>query len=35
LGRDEEKVILSLKGRRVQLPRASVQRVVLSEAEAE
>ncbi|MFS8822090.1 ribosome maturation factor RimP [Synechococcus sp. W60.2] len=35
LGRDEEKVALSLKGRRVQLPRASVQRVVLSEAETE
>ncbi|MFT0786593.1 ribosome maturation factor RimP [Synechococcus sp. H55.10] len=35
LGRDEENVALSLKGRRVQLPRASVQRVVLSEAETE
>ncbi|MFS8867646.1 ribosome maturation factor RimP [Synechococcus sp. H65.1] len=35
VGRDEEKVILSLKGRRVQLPRALVQRVVLSEAETE
>lgn len=35
LGRDEETVALSLKGRRVRLPRASVQRVSLSEAETE
>ncbi len=35
LGRDEKNVLLSLKGRRVKLPRSSVQQVSLSEAETE
>ncbi|MEN9202958.1 MAG: ribosome maturation factor RimP [Thermostichus sp. DG_1_6_bins_120] len=35
LGRDEENVLLSLKGRRVRLPRASVKQVSLAEAETE
>ncbi|MFQ3584485.1 MAG: ribosome maturation factor RimP [Cyanobacteriota bacterium] len=35
LGRDEKNVMLSLKGRRVQLPRTSVQQVSLSEAETD
>ncbi|MGQ9837668.1 MAG: ribosome maturation factor RimP [Cyanobacteriota bacterium] len=35
LGRDEESVMLSLKGRQIRLPRASVQQVSLSEAQTE